>query len=204
MKTNIKIIAVGALLAGAMLTGCSLQGGAPANNSTGLPVQSGNGSAVSTALPAQNTAGYIGEEKAKAIALEHAGLTSDAVTFVRAKLDVDDGRYEYEVEFWSGNVEYDYTIDALTGEIRAYDHDAEYYASPAQSSAQYIGEEQAKAIALTHAGITADNARFTEIKLDVDDGRYEYEIEFWSGNYEYSYDIDAVTGDIISFDVDRD
>ncbi|MFV0414026.1 MAG: PepSY domain-containing protein, partial [Oscillospiraceae bacterium] len=203
---------VGALLTGAMLTGCSPQGNAPANSSAGLPVQSGNGGAVSTVVPSQNAADYIGEEKAKAIALEHAGLSGEGVTFVHVELDFDDGRFEYEVEFWSGNVEYDYTIDALTGEIRAYDHDAEYYAAPAQSagqtpaqsSAQYIGEEQAKAIALAHAGIAADNARFTEIKLDFDDGRYEYEIEFWSGNYEYSYDIDAVTGDIIGFDVDRD
>ena len=50
-------------------------------------------------------------------ALEHAGLTEADVTFVHVKLDRDDGRLEYEVEFYKDNTEYDYDIDANTGEI---------------------------------------------------------------------------------------
>ena len=45
-------------------------------------------------------------------------------------MDWDDGRMEYEVEFWSGTTEYDYDIDALTGEIRSYDRDIEGYNIP--------------------------------------------------------------------------
>ena len=37
------------------------------------------------------------------------------------KLDTDHGVTEYEVEFVSGNTEYDYDIDAVTGAIRSFD-----------------------------------------------------------------------------------
>ena len=105
----------------------------------------------------------------------------------RAHLDYDDGRAEYEIEFWSGNTEYDYDIDAVSGEIRSYDHDAEYY-SPAQNSSSnntssgssnssYITEAEAKAIALAHAGLSESDVTFVRAHLDYDDGRAEYEIE---------------------------
>lgn len=64
---------------------------------------------------------YIGVSKAKEIALKDAGLTASKVDFVKAKLDKDDGRRVYEVEFYQGNMEYDYTIDAYTGEILEWD-----------------------------------------------------------------------------------
>ena len=84
----------------------------------------------STAAPAaDDTAstddGYIGEDKALEIALSDAGLTKDDVTFSAVKLDYEDdrGAYEYEVEFYQGNVEYSYSIDAVTGDIWERDKD---------------------------------------------------------------------------------
>lgn len=59
----------------------------------------------------------IGEEAALEIALKDAGLTKDEVDYSNSHLDYDDGRTEYEVEFRQGNTEYDYTIEAYTGEI---------------------------------------------------------------------------------------
>ena len=41
-------------------------------------------------------------------------------------------------------------------------------------------------------------------KLDSDDGRWEYEIEFYAGGYEYEFEIDALNGTILSYDKDRD
>ena len=146
---------------------------------------------------------YIGQEKAKTIALNHAGVSASDASYVRVELGYDDGRMEYEVEFWSGNKEYDYDIDALTGEIRSYDYDIEGYDIPSTSqSGSYIGQEKAKTIALNHAGISASDASFVKVELDYDDGRAEYEVEFWSGNKEYDYDIDALTGEIRSYDYD--
>lgn len=55
-----------------------------------------------------------GHERAKEIALVHAGLQAAQVTALRVEEDRDDGRLEYEVEFKCGGMEYDYTIDAAT------------------------------------------------------------------------------------------
>lgn len=44
-------------------------------------------------------------------------------TVVKAKLDTDDGVQVYEIELRNGNVEYDFEIDAMTGEIIAFEED---------------------------------------------------------------------------------
>lgn len=62
-------------------------------------------------------------DKAKEIALSHAGLTSDQVTFKRTELDFDDGVQKYEVEFIYNNKEYSYEIDATTGKVISYEQD---------------------------------------------------------------------------------
>lgn len=72
---------------------------------------------------ASASAGYIGTDKAKSIALQHAGLKYSSVTFTAAKLDRDDGRYVYEIDFYTADREYDYEIDASTGKI--LEHDSE-------------------------------------------------------------------------------
>ncbi len=110
---------------------------------------------------------YIGEAKAKSIALEHAKIAERNATFIKTQLDYDDGRVVYEVDFYSGNSEYDYEIDAVSGEIREYDHEIEYRQTPRATqrprqtqkpasgdSSQYIGEARAKSIALADAGLS--------------------------------------------------
>ena len=153
-----------------------------------------------------NTGAYLGEAKAKEIALNHAGLSASQATFVRSQFEYDDGRAVYDVDFWSGSREYDYEIDALSGAILSYDTDIEYY-TPSTGSTQSstdIGVERAKTIALKHAGVSASDAVFLHAKLDYDDGRRTYEVEFYSGSKEYDYEIDAATGDILSYDFDAE
>lgn len=152
--------------------------------------------------PGSQTGDLISESKAKSIALDHAGLTSSQVTFVRVKLDYDDGRWEYEVEFYRNNTEYDYEIDASTGKILSYDYDAEYYTP--SSSGSFISETEAKNIALERAGVKENQVKSYKCELDEDDGRWQYEIEFRSGSYEYELEIDASTGAIRSYDKERD
>ena len=65
----------------------------------------------------------LDEAGAKTLALETAGLTADQVSWIWAKRDYDDGRLEYEVEFKSGGMEYEYKIDGSTGTILEYDQD---------------------------------------------------------------------------------
>ena len=65
----------------------------------------------------------IGEDKAKKIALDHAGLKEADVNHLFVELDFDDGVLRYEVDFHQGQYEYDYDIDAKTGKILSYDKD---------------------------------------------------------------------------------
>lgn len=66
----------------------------------------------------------------------------------------------------------------------------------------YISVDQAKKIALDHAGLTENEVRFSGAKLENDEGIVEYEIEFYKAGTEYEYDIDAVTGVIIDYELD--
>ncbi len=148
---------------------------------------------------------YIGLEKAKSIALKDAGVSG--VTFVKAKLDSDDGVKVYDVEFYKGNVEYDYEIDAITGQIREKDLDIENYTIPQKknknknsNNTSDIGVEKAKEIALKDAGVSG--VTFVKAKLDYDDGVRVYDTEFYKDNVEYDYEIDAATGQIREKDWD--
>ena len=59
----------------------------------------------------------IGYAKAKSIALDHAGVSEDQAYDMDIELDDEDGKLVYEVEFKSGNMEYDYEIDAASGAV---------------------------------------------------------------------------------------
>jgi uncharacterized membrane protein YkoI len=71
-------------------------------------------------------------------------------------------------------------------------------------SATDIGEATAKEIALNHAGYTADEAQWLKVERDYDDGRFEYEVEFYIGRIEYSYEIDAASGTVLSYEAEQD
>lgn len=153
-----------------------------------------------TGTATQTTAG-VTEARAKEIALAHAGLTESQVTFIRSKLEFDDGRQCYEVEFYGTDyTEYDYSIDASTGEIVSYDYDAEGYAPPV-SSGTTISASQAKEIALAKVpGATVNN--IYEFKQDWDDGRIEYEGSIYYSGMEYEFTIDAYSGAIREWEVE--
>ena len=148
--------------------------------------------------------GDIGSEKAKSIALNHAGVTSSTAKFVKVERDRDDGRLLYEVEFYAGNKEYDYEILAADGTILSYDADIEGYRIPSSTSTSStdIGAEKAKKIALQHAGVSASNAVFVKAEREYDDGRLTYDVDFYAGNKEYDYEILASNGTILSYDAD--
>ena len=63
------------------------------------------------------TAQDIGYAKAKSIALNHAGVSENEAYDMDIELDDEDGILVYEVEFKSGNMKYDYEINAATGAI---------------------------------------------------------------------------------------
>ena len=142
----------------------------------------------------------ITPDEAKQAALDHAKLTAEQVVFTQAKLDYDDGRAVYDIEFYSGNKEYDYEIDAASGKVLEFDYDIENFDI---SSVQVkLSLDEAKAVALKNAKLSENDVVFTKAKLDYDDGRAVYDIEFYSGNKEYDYEIDANTGKILDRDIE--
>ena len=167
------------------------------------PAVSKETSSVSSAPASSQSSGTIGQDAALAAALKHAGLASNDVQVLKNKLDWDDGVQEYEIEFYSGNTEYDYTVNAQTGEIRSYDAENHAPASSSQSSG-VIGKDAALAAALKHAGLTSGDVSRTKVELDRDDGRTEYEIEFFSGGYEYDYTVNAADGTILEHQKEYD
>ena len=74
----------------------------------------------------------------------------------------------------------------------------------ASTSETLISETEAREKALKHAGFKADEVTRLRTEYDFDDGIHKYEIEFYKDNIEYDYEVNAVTGDILSFDKDRD
>ena len=155
------------------------------------------------AVPAAAATTDIGVEKAKEAALSHAGVAESDTVFLIAEADYDDGRKEYEVEFYAGGTEYDYTIDAASGRVLKFDTELEWYS--ADDDAGYgwqnvIGKQKAQEIALADAGVAAGDALHLIVKPDWDDGVRIYEVEFYTASQEYDYEIHAETGDILSRD----
>lgn len=70
------------------------------------------------------------------------------------------------------------------------------------NSPKIITEEEAKAIALERAGLSADEVRFDRVEFDRDDGVDHYEIEFRKDRTEYDADISAADGTFLSWEVD--
>lgn len=201
---------------------------------------------------------YIGEQKAKQIAFGHAGISEADITFYEMDMDLEKGVMVYEIEFSWGGYEYEYDIDALTGEVvknkKEIDEDHRHNGgnydgnssgagnnanagnssgagnkenagnssgtgnnanagnssgtgnnanagNPVDSAAS-ITVDQAKEIALKHAGQTADAVFFKKAKQDDDDGLLIYEIEFIAGSTEYEVEINVQTGDIVKYETE--
>ena len=66
---------------------------------------------------------YITLARAKEIALAHANVNAANAVFDDKDLDLDDGKAVYELEFKANGIEYEYDIDARTGNILKYKHD---------------------------------------------------------------------------------
>ena len=149
-------------------------------------------------------------DTAKAAALKDAGLSESDVTFKKTELDHSHGTQVYDIEFYTSDTKYDYEIDASNGTV--LEKNIEQFQSRTNptdstinnSSNDYIGVDRAKEIALNHAQLSESDVQFAKAKLENDDGEVEYDLEFYSGRTEYDYTIDAVSGNIIEYDVDYD
>lgn len=156
-------------------------------------------------------------EQAQEIALKHAKLTSDQVSFIKTDTELENGIEVYNIEFSYENKEYDYKINSANGEIVEYDSDIEDYDITQQqatkgnksvtpnnqnSNNSKITVEKAKEISLKHANLKDNQVIFNKTEMDYDNGVQVYDIEFHYNNIEYNYEIDANTGNILSYSQD--
>lgn len=149
---------------------------------------SGNGSSGNSAS--------VTEAEAQQAAFSHAGVSG--ATVVKAEYDRDDNKYE--IEFIAGSYKYEYEISAADGRVLKSEKEAVKSSVSSSGTAYSVSADEARQKALSHAGVT-DPYEF-EIDYDRDDNKYE--VEFKSGGYEYSYDINAATGEIIKSEKERD
>lgn len=147
---------------------------------------------------------FIGTDRALEIALANAGLTENDVVVLKTKLDYDKGAYVYEVEFQTSPTGYQYEINAVTGAVIKVEIERVAREDDDIPVGEYINVEEAKRIALSHAGFTLEQVFFEKAELEIEHGVVIYEVEFKVGGYEYEYEINATTGNIISRDVEID
>ena len=152
----------------------------------------------------------IGTDKAMDIAAAAFGKASTAkmaYSAVDPELDESPAHYEVEIRSQTGE-EFEYKVDAYTGAIleskrEAADGTEVPVVQPSKPAASGdIGYAKAKSVALNHAGISEGKAYDMDIELDDEDGRLIYEVEFKSGNMEYSYEINAATGAILKHETE--
>ena len=146
---------------------------------------------------------YIGVNRAMNIALKKVpGANSSHMKEIH--LDRENGRMVYEGEIYYNGQEYEFDIDAVTGDIVKWKVDEisnnSGYINNNVNNSQTITMEKAKSIALAQVP-GANQSHFGKIELDHDYGRAVYEIEIFYNNSKYEFDIDASTGEIIGTQV---
>ncbi len=138
----------------------------------------------------------IGEEAALEAAIREAGVKEADVTNSYVELESDDGVVRYEVEFYADNTEYNFEIDAQTGNILSYEkEDATGSYSVDGSGKAAVSTEEAKEIAVKKAGV--NSSEIYDVDVELEHGAYE--VSFSCGGMEYESVIDAESGDVLHF-----
>ncbi len=137
------------------------------------------------------------------LALDAAGINATEAANLRCQLEMEETGPVYEVEFRVGSTEYEYVIDARDGTI-LQEESKQATGAGGQTVTQNLTAEQIEKIVLDHAKLKKDDVTRLSIQPDNESGLPCYEVEFVSGGTEYEYEINAITGDILSFKSEKD
>ncbi len=165
---------------------------------TGEQVQTNQSQIVMETAP-----GSISMEKAKSIAMDDAGVSGEASSYCAAKLDWEDGRQVYEIDFFLNGVEYEYEILTSDGSILKKKQDSKWGKNSGTAGTGAVSENMlAEPLTLEQArqkvadripGVDPANIY---IKEDLEHGHLEYEGEAYYNQIKYEFELDAETGKI--------
>lgn len=155
------------------------------------------------------TKNEISEDEAREMALALAGV--DPLTIYEYELERDYDRVaHYDIEFKTGGYEYNYSLTMFDGTIikDKWELEPDYYPGVEklppisdEEKKDFISEQRAKEIALEHAEVNEAATYDVEIELERERGKIIYEVEFKSGRYSYSYDLEPETGEVIDYEL---
>ena len=147
----------------------------------------------------------IGTAAAAAAAMQYAGVSSSAVTY-DVDPELDEYPAYYEVELYTASGEFDYNVDAWTGQVLKGPANVSSITGTTTPSGTSggISADKAKSIALADAGVSESSALGLRVKQDWDDGMAIYEVEFRCNGAEYEYDIRSADGAILKSERDDD
>lgn len=102
-----------------LVTGCAVQQPTQqiANDAPEQQTQQISGEQPAEQQNSKSSSDDIGVDKAKQIALQHAGVAEGDTQEMEVKQEQEHGRLIYEVEFEVGHIDYEYEIDGASGEI---------------------------------------------------------------------------------------
>lgn len=144
----------------------------------------------------------ISLEKAKEIALTHAKLTENEIHSLKIQHEFENNIIQYEIEFFKDDIEYEYAVNAENGKIVKYSYEKNIASiTPYQPYSTILPIKEIKEIALSHAKVRQDEARFIKISQEMTHGYNRYELKFLHGDIEYNYLINAMNGEIIEYKV---
>ena len=128
-------------------------------------------------------------------ALKDAGLTKSDVKRVEKEFDREDQIFEIEFTRKGTKIEYDYEI-SKSGKILEKSVD---YNRARVKGKKKLTKSQAVAKLAKFSGIKKSVINEGKIRLEKDDGQWQYEIKFKKGGYRYEYDVHARTGKILEY-----
>lgn len=142
------------------------------------------------------TANVLSESKIRSIVEKHTTALKgkDLIT----KLDNEDGITVYEVNGATSTHKYEFEINATSGEIVSYSKELLQKNTKNNQSSNTISEEKVRSIVEKNTS-ALKNANLI-IERDNDDGIKIYEVEGRTSTHKYEFEINAYTGDIISYD----
>lgn len=179
---------------------CRDKNAAPADSTQTDTTASGATTTPVQTTPSTNAStGTVDEAKAQEIALAHAGVKAADATITKSKLDYDDGRQMYEIEWYANGAKYDYEIAVATGEIVNSGYEAKTVVGTGNNAT--VSEATAKQTALARVSGATEKDIY-EWKLDYDDGRPEYEGKIIYDGSEYEFTIDATTGAVLEWEAE--